>query len=952
MPTEFDSTPGPLDPDDPRLTAYALGELDPAATAAVDALIAADPEARRAVAEIRAAGRLLADRLALEPTPDLTDGHRRAIEAGLPATPAAVSIPTRRPPLRRLGPWLALAAAACVFGLMLPAVRAPWEGRIDRNINAGRGDVGPLALAKSSESGWGEPAARPVGPGAPVGQGEIPSRVGRIRQATGSPDSAAFRSPAAPEAEPAQTAAATAPAERERREVGEQSETRLPAAAAAKPSEYAAGADASNVRAIGLLGEDSDHSKDRAGTGVAPAAAEPAPLAKSDASSLAVAEPKPSAGPMGRQGSLAAGLDRSAADSYGYQSAPAAAPAPASPPAEARNQPILAKDPGQGRNRDLGAAGMGYSGGMGGGMMGGGRSKPTMKPSDTPAATPPYQLGLDLQLPNGPPPHRKRAELASGIAAGQPGDGSSATREAVFRGENDLSKRKSTLALAPTGATSVERIRQAQADVAEAEKIAGAADARNFDPVPDSPFVAVAAAPLSTFSIDVDTASYANVRRFLNQNTMPPADAVRVEELLNYFPYHDPLPEEGGEPLATHAEIGPCPWNPSHRLARVALTSRPIAVDKRPATNLVFLVDVSGSMNQPNKLPLVVSSLRKLVEALGENDSIGIVVYAGASGLVLPSTSCGRKAEVLSALDQLQAGGSTNGGAGIELAYREAVGHFIKGGVNRVVLATDGDFNVGVTDRDALVKLIEAKRQSGVELSVLGFGLGNLKDSQLESLADKGNGNYASIDSEDEGEKVLIREMGATLVTVAKDAKIQVEFNPARVSAYRLIGYQNRVLAARDFADDAKDAGEVGAGHHVTALYELVPAGAAVGGDPGLKYQPAPAPPVAPAAAKGSDETLSVKLRYKRPAESASRLFERGLTDKGAVDASQTSADFQFAAAVAGFGMLLRNSPQRGDLTYAAVLKAATAAQGDDPGGYRREFLGLVRKAQGLVGAP
>ncbi len=487
-----------------------------------------------------------------------------------------------------------------------------------------------------------------------------------------------------------------------------------------------------------------------------------------------------------------------------------------------------------------------------------------------------------------------------------------------------------------------EKIGDAEQKLAEqlAEEAAPVPNDEAFDRHTDNPFIPVANAPLSTFSIDVDTASYANVRRFLNQNTFPPADAVRIEEMLNYFPYHDPAPE-GEHPLAVSAEIGGCPWNPEHRLMRVALTSKAIDREGRPLSNLVFLVDVSGSMNQPNKLPLVKASLSRLVEELGENDRIAIVVYAGASGLVLPSTSCMKKAEILSAIDQLQAGGSTNGGAGIQLAYDEAVKGFIKNGSNRVILATDGDFNVGISNRNDLVQLIEAKRKSGVYLSVLGFGIGNIKDGQLEELADKGNGHYAYIDTLKEAEKVLIQEMGSTLVTVAKDVKLQIEFNPGRVGAYRLIGYENRLLAAQDFANDAKDAGEVGAGHHVTALYELVPPGKAEAGEP-LRFQKTKLPE------NISAETVLVKVRYKRPDEETSRPFEQGITDKG-LDFSRSSTDFKFASAVAGFGMLLRHSPYKGSLTFAGALEIAGSALDDDPSGYRHEFLGLVEKAQRLA---
>ena len=363
--------------------------------------------------------------------------------------------------------------------------------------------------------------------------------------------------------------------------------------------------------------------------------------------------------------------------------------------------------------------------------------------------------------------------------------------------------------------------RQRVTDVAAAEP-----NTEAYDKIVENPFRRTASEPLSTFSIDVDTASYANVRRFLSQNMLPPKDAVRIEEMLNYFAYHDAPPSKTSEhPFAVHVEVAGCPWNAQHRLARIGIAAKPIDQAQRPPSNLVFLVDVSGSMQQPNKLPLVQWSLQRLVEQLGENDQVAMVVYAGASGLVLPSTSCMHKAEIMSAIDQLRAGGSTNGGAGIQLAYDVATQHFIKNGTNRVILATDGDFNVGVSSQAELIRLIEAKAKSGVFLSVLGYGMGNIKDSNLEKIADKGNGHYAYIDSPREAYKVLVEEMGSTLVTVAKDVKIQVEFNPARVGAFRLIGYENRIMAHQDFNDDTKDAGEIGAGHHVTALYELVPPG-------------------------------------------------------------------------------------------------------------------------------
>jgi Ca-activated chloride channel family protein len=458
----------------------------------------------------------------------------------------------------------------------------------------------------------------------------------------------------------------------------------------------------------------------------------------------------------------------------------------------------------------------------------------------------------------------------------------------------------------------------------------------------DNPFYRAANEPLSTFSIDVDTASYANIRRFLSQNMLPPKDAVRIEEMLNYFSYHDAPPSQSSaDPFAVHTEIAGCPWNARHRLARIGIAAKPIDQSRRPSSNLVFLVDVSGSMNEPNKLPLVQWSLQRLVEQLGENDQVAMVVYAGASGLVLAPTSCIRKTEILDAIERLRSGGSTNGGAGIQLAYDVATQNFIKKGTNRVILATDGDFNVGVTNEGDLTRLIEAKAKSGVFLSVLGFGMGNIKDSNLEKLADKGNGHYAYIDSPREAYKVLVEEMNSTLVTVAKDVKIQVEFNPAKVGAYRLIGYENRIMAHQDFNDDTKDAGEVGAGHHVTALYEVVPPGE-VSGIPGidpLKYQK-------PAQSTGtSHESFTVKLRYKEPDGDKSRLLESGVADKG-LSFADASTDLKFAAAVAGFGMLLRDSPHKGSLTCGGVLEIAHPMLTDDPSGYRKEFVAAVEQAK------
>ena len=468
-----------------------------------------------------------------------------------------------------------------------------------------------------------------------------------------------------------------------------------------------------------------------------------------------------------------------------------------------------------------------------------------------------------------------------------------------------------------------------------------------YDRIVDNAFRTVAKHPLSTFSIDVDTASYSNVRRMLlTDRRLPPKGAVRIEEMINYFPYGYAGPEPAdAHPFAVHAAVARCPWQARHRLVRVAIKGREIPPDKRPGTNLVFLLDVSGSMRPANKLPLVKSSMKMLVDRLGEDDHVAIVVYAGEAGLALDSTSCDDKKKVLAAVDGLKAGGSTAGGAGIKLAYDIAVKNFIRGGVNRVILCTDGDFNVGVTSDSELVRLIEAKAKTGVFLTVLGFGMGNYQDSRLEKLADKGNGNYGYVDTEAEANKLLVEQLSGTLVTIAKDVKIQIEFNPARVAGYRLIGYENRILAKEDFNDDTKDAGEIGAGHTVTALYEIVPAGkkvAVASVDP-LKYQT----PAKNTAAADSKELLTLKLRYKKPDGDKSTLMQYPVRDRDA-DIGAAGEDFRFAAAVASFGMILRDSKYKGAYTLDAAIELADSAKGKDSGGYRAEFVKLVRAAKGL----
>jgi len=457
---------------------------------------------------------------------------------------------------------------------------------------------------------------------------------------------------------------------------------------------------------------------------------------------------------------------------------------------------------------------------------------------------------------------------------------------------------------------------------------------------------------VSTFGVDVDTASYSIVRNFLNHNTLPHPDAVRLEEMVNYFPYRD-APPEGNDPFAVRVEMADCPWQPKHRLVRVALKAKPIDNSKRPPGNLVFLIDVSGSMNEPNKLPLVKASMKLLVDQLGENDRVALVVYAGTTGLVLDSTNASQKEVILKALDNLGAGGSTNGGAGIQQAYDVAVRNFIPKGTNRVILCTDGDWNVGTTSTAALISLIEEKRKTGVFLSVFGFGMGNLRDEMMVQLAGKGNGNYAYIDTISEAKKALVEQLSGTLVTVAKDVKIQIEFNPAKVAAYRLLGYEKRKLATQDFHNDKKDAGEMGAGHVVTALYELVPTGVVAGPKvDGLRYQPAtPEKPKANVDDKVATEAFVLKLRHKLPDADVSTLREIPVGDV-AKSYDKATEDFQFASSVAAFAMLLKESPYKGTSTYALVEELAAGSMTHDPGAYRAEFVQLVKKAKQLANKP
>ncbi|MFV0387472.1 MAG: vWA domain-containing protein [Pyrinomonadaceae bacterium] len=490
---------------------------------------------------------------------------------------------------------------------------------------------------------------------------------------------------------------------------------------------------------------------------------------------------------------------------------------------------------------------------------------------------------------------------------------------------------------APTADVLVEQGVNAPKDISAA--------GNRYAEIEENPFLEVGRAPLSTFSIDVDTASYANIRSIIEGGGLPPKDAVRIEELINYFEYDYPQPI-GDLPFAVKTEVASAPWAPGHKILQIGLQGKNIALDNLPPSNLVFLLDVSGSMQASNKLPLLVASLKTMLGSLNPQDRVAIVTYAGNSGIVLPSTPVAQSAKIIAALDDLEAGGGTAGGEGIRAAYGVAESNLIKNGNNRVILATDGDFNVGESSDEALVSLIAQKRKSDIFLSVLGFGNGNLNDSMMEKISNAGNGNYAYIDSLSEARKALGSQIAGTLFTIAKDVKIQVEFNPAKVAGYRLIGYENRLLADKDFNDDRKDAGEIGAGISVTALYEIVPAGEKVENPGGisLKYSG-----TNQSGTKFLDELATVKLRYKTPRGDKSRMLSIGVLNTN-TDIRLASADLKFVAALAQYGMLLRNSAYKGSASYEKVSELAVAGRGSDLKNYRRDFAELVRKTAAIQG--
>jgi len=921
-----------FDTNDPRLTAYALGESDPAERSEIEQLLADCEEARNHVAEIRQTAQWLAAELQKEPVTGATLAlaNHRLIDQALKS---AVPIVNSRPWWRRPSRLMAMAATLLLGGTVgLISWNRYQTSRQDHNLLA--------AAAESPREALGETklALRSVRPANSAAQ--VLDRAALAENETGLGLAGAGEQAAPANVRLREEVVAGAAHEQQRQAVLSRAAGQMaglggqmagsvnqsppanygPQISVASRGGGSGGGMISGSR--GMMGELADRGQSPPRPSTAVAAKKPAV----DVFSLD--------GSVAQQKSFGKKTDLSAQARTQLLASAAQLPramfagsyAPASGPYAQQNasnqmQQNATNQLQRGETRSA----------SGGNVY-------------------PYQVAQNTTAPGLPP----AGALASAPAA--PGLAAPTVMPASTQNGQNKPVQQAAQAAVATPAAAGENGKDEPAQravpalvVGEAEGLALNAEA--FDRIQENPFVRAIEEPLSTFSIDVDTASYANVRRYLLQlNQLPPSDAVRIEELLNYFSYQDAPPAPGSrDPFAVHLEVARCPWNADHRLARIGIAGKPIHQNERPPSNLVFLIDVSGSMADYNKLPLVKWALQRLIEQLDGKDQVAIVVYAGAAGLYLPSTPCDgdHKAEISSRIEQLHAEGSTNAGAGIQLSYDIASKNLKANGINRVILATDGDFNVGITQRDELTKLIEAKAKSKVFLTVLGFGMGNLKDGTLETLADKGNGNYAYLDSAEEAYRVLVRQMGSTLMTIAKDVKVQVDFNPAKVAAYRLIGYENRVMPNQGFANDAKDAGEIGAGHHVTALYELVPAGKepAVAGVEASKF-------VLPARAKGDSlDSFQVRLRYKQPEGDKSTLIEQGVVDEG-LDYSRASLDFKFASAVAGFGMLLRNSPSKGNLGYSAVVELATPALAHDPHGYRKEFVELVHKARQISGAP
>ncbi|HKM53681.1 MAG TPA: von Willebrand factor type A domain-containing protein, partial [Isosphaeraceae bacterium] len=890
-----------FDTDDPRLTAYALGELDPAQEQEIKQLLSCSDEARKFVAEIRQTAGWLAQELQKEhqtksplPSVDL-QAIEQTLKAREPDSP-------KRPWWQQRYKTLSIAAT-----LLVGATVGLLAWNVPRAAPRSEMAVSSRKLSPSSvvaDSANSPPSARtpelPRKTTAVASSPRIAFEPGRpLADAEGAAEARLQRSMAQHGQVPTSTVARLGKRgdslTSDDRQNGPVASTTLGSAtqnqvAQAEKTGMMGGTQGPEFsRRLGNL--DYLHNNKEAGKAIArdKVAVAGRALAK-PTRDLAIAVDKKAETMAKQPGSP---KDRARAEqstSKGRESMMTNFGLPVSGPYAQQNSVNQAMPPSMqnGQNQAQRSRQAGAAGAVALAEAAPAPGQPAAAPMSAAPATPTPAAPAPAQAAVAPPVSNERAAVAPAQAGQAPPKGQ----------DEDQPVQEAQRSDGP-----VAQVPEPASNPAEAEP---AGDNEAFERIRENPFVRAMEMPITTFSIDVDTASYANVRRYLDQmNQLPPPDAVRIEEMLNYFSYQDPTPPPGSpDPFAITLEVARCPWNAEHRLARIGIAGKTIDPKDRPASNLVFLIDVSGSMAAANKLPLLKWGLERLVEQLSPRDRVALVVYAGSASVFLDSTPCdpGGKATILSRIGQLRAEGSTNGGSGIQLAYDCAARNFKKDGVNRVLLATDGDFNVGITLRDELITLIEAKAKSNVFLSVLGFGMGNLKDSMLESLADKGNGFYAYIDNADEAYQVLVRQLSGTLVTIAKDVKIQVDFNPAKVEAYRLLGYENRALENADFANDAKDAGEIGAGHHVTALYELIPPraqppAAVVGVANASKF-------LKPAELKGnSPESLAIKLRYKKPDGESSILIERSVIDQG-LDLSQASLDLRLASAVAGFGML------------------------------------------------
>ena len=926
-----------IDPEDPRLTAYALGELEGEDMTEIERFLAESEEGRRLVEEVRETARMVAESFAWEAIPGLAPSHWEAIEGEIAAPATVPFAPTSSPRWLR---WAGYGvAASLMFGFGFSAAYMVGTPGLIQSRQAPDRQV---AMAPSPTIAAPKVAMRsprvesPAEPAAPQNWAMAPPPAAPADAlASALPAPAAIDAPAKPPAP-----AAPAMLESERRSLEEvKAKAGYPATA--------------NNRALGLAIA-ADRAKLTASQPGKPGEAKSGKSGEGKSSDFYAKPNGPQDGKPG-QSHMAAGLASAgqkagdSKDQYGESARSRGAhlglsASDSNASLEKQRRGGVAGTLGRAevmRGTDDQAASRLYAGRQGtqgpSQGKGQGQSRPAVAARGMEQET--GEMGREMQdrvsildpLPEALGEKKQKSEVALNLVdAKQLNDAAQAPR---FEEKRDLNAADEQLAP------------PAPEPPAPAPEAPGT---EAYARVEDNPFKPTAAEPLSTFSIDVDTASYANIRRFLTAEppSLPPRDAVRIEEMVNYFPYDYKAPttdQADAPPFSVNVEVARCPWSADHRLAKIGLKGKVEA--ERKVSNLVFLIDVSGSMDEANKLPLVQASLRMLAEQLGENDRVALVVYAGAAGIVLDSTSGLHKAEIASAIDQLRAGGSTAGGAGITLAYDVAAKNFVKGGVNRVILATDGDFNVGVSDDKALEVLIAEKAKTGVFLTVLGFGTGNVKDAKMEGLADKGNGNYSYIDSLLEARKVLVEQMVGTLVTIAKDVKIQVDFNPAKVGAYRLIGYENRMLRTEDFDDDAKDAGEIGAGHTVTALYELT----APEGEPFPKEMVSRYVSNSLRDPKNA-EAFTVRLRYKTPDGTTSSLIEQPVTDDGKDFAGATD-DFKFASSVAAFGMLLRGSDHKGTTTFDGLLEWAEAGKGADPSGYRKEFTELVRRARDLSAA-